>query len=105
MTALTKADLADHLFEVLGLSKKEAHEWVDHFFEEMRQALERGESVRLSAFGNFVLRDKASRPGRNPKTKEVALISPRRVVTFKAGQKLRMRIEDHVHPETQQSTE
>lgn len=86
---LTKAELADALFERLGLNKREAKDMVDGFFDEIRQALERGESVKLSGFGNFQLRDKPQRPGRNPKTGEEIAITARRVVTFHASQKLK----------------
>lgn len=92
--ALTKADLAETLFEELGLNKREAKEFVEQFFEEVRQALESGDPVKLSGFGNFELRDKRQRPGRNPKTGEEIPISARRVVTFRPGQKLRSRV-DH----------
>ena len=68
MTALTKAEMAEQLFEDLGLNKREAKEIVEAFFEEIRQSLENNEQVKLSGFGNFDLRDKRSRPGRNPKT-------------------------------------
>jgi len=91
--ALTKADIAEALFQELGLNKREAKEIVECFFEEIRMALERGEQVKLSGFGNFDLRDKNQRPGRNPKTGEEIPISARRVVTFKAGQKLKARVE------------
>lgn len=94
MAALTKADLADGLFQELGLNKREAKELVELFFEEIRGALENGETVKLSGFGNFGLRDKNERPGRNPKTGEEIPISARRVVTFRAGQKLRARVEE-----------
>lgn len=97
--ALTKADLAENLFNVLGLNKREAKELVEIFFEEIRQALERGEIVKLSGFGNFNLRDKKLRPGRNPKTGEEIPVTPRRVVTFKAGHKLKYRVEQHVRTE------
>lgn len=90
--ALTKAELAESLFEELGLNKREAKEFVDHFFEEVRERLEHGEEVKLSGFGNFELRDKSQRPGRNPKTGEEIPISARRVVTFRPGQKLRLRV-------------
>jgi integration host factor subunit alpha len=86
---VTKAELADALFERLGLNKREAKEMVDAFFDEIRLALERGESVKLSGFGNFQLRDKPQRPGRNPKTGEEIAITARRVVTFHASQKLK----------------
>lgn len=97
---LTKADLADRLFTELGVTKLVAKEIVDSVFEEMRQALERGENVKLSGFGNFDLRDKYARPGRNPKTGEEKIISARRVVTFKAGQKLKALVQEFKgHPE------
>lgn len=91
--ALTKADLAEKLFEELGLNKREAKEVVESFFEEIRTALEAGEQVKLSGFGNFDLRSKNERPGRNPKTGEEIPISARRVVTFRPGQKLKARVE------------
>ena len=91
--ALTKADMAERLFEEVGLNKREAKELVDHFFEEIRTALEGGTPVKLSGFGNFDLRDKNQRPGRNPKTGEEIPISARRVVTFRPGQKLKARVE------------
>jgi integration host factor subunit alpha len=93
MAALTKAELAEALFEQMGLNKREAKEFVDLFFEQVRHSLESGEQVKLSGFGNFELRDKNQRPGRNPKTGEEIPISARRVVTFRPGQKLRLRVE------------
>ncbi len=95
MAALTKAELAEALFEQLGLNKREAKEFVDLFFEEIRGSLESGKPVKLSGFGNFELRDKNRRPGRNPKTGEEIPISARRVVTFRPGQKLRLKVESH----------
>ena len=92
--ALTKADIAEHLFTQLGMSKREAKDMVVAFFEEIRQALERGEQVKISGFGNFDLREKNQRPGRNPKTGEDIPISARRVVTFRPGQKLKARVEN-----------
>ncbi|HID81308.1 MAG TPA: integration host factor subunit alpha [Chromatiales bacterium] len=92
---LTKADMAEELFEELGLNKREAKELVEQFFEEMRIALESGRDVKLSGFGNFVLRDKNQRPGRNPKTGEEIPISARRVVTFRPGQKLKSKVENY----------
>jgi integration host factor subunit alpha len=92
---LTKADLADLLFEQVGLNKREAKDMVEAFFEEVRNALEKGDSVKLSGFGNFELRTKSERPGRNPKTGEEIPISARRVVTFHASQKLKLRVEEH----------
>lgn len=91
--ALTKADMVDKLFEELGLNKREAKEIVEMFFEEIRAALERGDHVKLSGFGNFALRNKNMRPGRNPKTGQEIPITARRVVTFRSGQKLKARIE------------
>ncbi|HDR1833276.1 TPA: integration host factor subunit alpha [Pasteurella multocida] len=90
---LTKVELADNLIEKLHLNKRDAKELVENFFEEIRVALETGEDVKLSSFGNFELRDKSSRPGRNPKTGESVPVSARRVVAFKPGQKLRARVE------------
>jgi integration host factor subunit alpha len=90
---LTKADLADLLFEKVGLNKREAKDMVESFFEEVRIALESGDGVKLSGFGNFQLRDKPQRPGRNPKTGEEIPITARRVVTFHASQKLKAMVE------------
>ena len=87
--ALTKAELAEVLFDKYGISKQDAKVLVEDFFEEIRVALEKGEQVKLSGFGNFELRTKNQRPGRNPKTGEEIPISARRVVTFKPGQKLK----------------
>ncbi|MGB9430211.1 MAG: integration host factor subunit alpha [Gammaproteobacteria bacterium] len=91
--ALTKAEMAEALFEELGLNKREAKELVDLFFEEIRLALAGGGQVKLSGFGNFDLRSKNQRPGRNPKTGEEIPITARRVVTFRPGQKLKTRVE------------
>jgi integration host factor subunit alpha len=99
--ALTKADMAEKLFEELGLNKREAKEMVERFFEEIRMALERGEQVKLSGFGNFDLREKKQRPGRNPKTGEEIPISARRVVTFRPGQKLKARVEAYAGSQQQ----
>jgi integration host factor subunit alpha len=92
--ALTKAEVAEHLFEKVGLSKRDAKEMVEIFFEDIRETLESGEQVKLSGFGNFDLRIKSERPGRNPKTGEDIPISARKVVTFRPGQKLKSRVED-----------
>ena len=98
---LTKAELADMLFEQVGLNKREAKDMVEGFFEEVRNALESGDSVKLSGFGNFQLRDKPQRPGRNPKTGEEIPITARRVVTFHSSQKLKSIVDStqqgHVH--------
>ena len=93
MGALTKADLAEQLFDQLGLTKREAKEVVELFFEEISRSLEDNVQVKLSGFGNFELKEKKERPGRNPKTGEDVPISARRVVTFHAGQKLKARVE------------
>ena len=87
--------MAEKLFDEVGLNKREAKEMVDLFFENIRLALETGKQVKLSGFGNFDLRDKDERPGRNPKTGEEIPISARRVVTFRPGQKLRARVETY----------
>ena len=97
--ALTKADMAERLFEELGLNKREAKELVELFFEEIRAALENGRHVKLSGFGNFELREKNERPGRNPKTGEEIPITARRVVTFRSGQKLKARVEAYAGSE------
>lgn len=91
--ALTKADMAENLFAKLGLSKRDTKQLIETFFEEIRTTLQSGEQVKLSGFGNFDLRDKSSRPGRNPKTGENVPVTARRVVTFHPGQKLKDRIE------------
>ncbi|MDD5248471.1 MAG: integration host factor subunit alpha [Rhodocyclaceae bacterium] len=91
---LTKAELADLLFEKVGLNKREAKDMVEAFFEEVRTSLEGGDTVKLSGFGNFQLRDKPQRPGRNPKTGEEIPITARRVVTFHASQKLKTTVEN-----------
>ena len=93
MSALSKSEMAEKLYEELGFNKREAKEIVELFFEEIRSSLENNEQVKLSGFGNLDLRDKNQRPGRNPKTGEEIPISARRVVTFRPGQKLRARVE------------
>ena len=100
---LTKAELADLLFERVGLNKREAKDMVETFFEEIRDALERGEMVKLSGFGNFQVRNKPQRPGRNPKTGEEIPIAARRVVTFHASQKLKSMVEQVALREQSQS--
>lgn len=91
--ALTKIEIAENLVEKCGLDKRVAKQFVELFFEEIRLSLENGEEVKLSGFGNFSVREKKARPGRNPKTGESVDISARRVVVFKAGQKLKDRVE------------
>ena len=94
---LTKAELADLLFEKVGFNKREAKDMVESFFEEVRMALENGKGVKLSGFGNFQLRDKPQRPGRNPKTGEEIPITARRVMTFHASQKSKAMVEQNYH--------
>jgi integration host factor subunit alpha len=94
---LTKAELADLLFEKVGFNKREAKDMVESFFEEVGLPHEKGEGVKLSGFGNFQLRDKPQRPGRNPKTGEEIPITARRVVTFHASQKLKAMVEENYH--------
>ena len=101
MGALTKADLAEQLFDQLGLNKREAKEVVELFFEEISRSLEDNVQVKLSGFGNFELKEKKERPGRNPKTGEDVPISARRVVTFHAGQKLKARVETYSGEESE----
>ncbi len=90
--ALTKADMAESLFNELGLNKREARELVDLCFHQLVACLASGEPVKLSGFGNFDLRDKKERPGRNPRTGEKIPVAARRVVTFRPGQKLQARV-------------
>ena len=100
LRTLTKAELAKHLFETIGLNRREATEFLDGLFEEITLSLSRGEEVQLTGFGRFALRDKPARPGRNPrgvgKGAEVT-ISARRVVTFRPSQLLKKQIEGGIH--------
>jgi len=93
---VTKMELANLLFDELGLNKREAKEFVELFFEEIRIALENGDNVKFSGFGSFSVRDKPERPGRNPKTGEKIPVSARRVVTYKASQRVKDQIVDNV---------
>ena len=86
---LTKSDIVKNLNDEIGLNKREAKELVDSFFENIKKLLSQGQGVKLSGFGNFQLKNKSSRPGRNPRTGENVEITARRVVTFKSGQKLK----------------
>jgi len=90
---LTKAEIIDLLFEKIGLNKMEGKRMVESFYEEISDQLERGESVKLSGFGNFEVHDKPARPGRNPKTGENIPITARRVVTFHPSPKLKEMVE------------
>lgn len=93
---ITKAMLAEVLFNEVGLNKREAKEFVESFFEEIVSSLINGRGVKLSGYGNFILRDKSPRMGRNPKTGEAAKVAERRVVIFRPGQKLKDRVKDYV---------
>ena len=86
---LTKSEIVEDLNNEIGLNKREAKELVDMLFDYIKNLLSEGHEVKLSGFGNFQLRDKSPRPGRNPRTGEDVEISARRVVTFKSGQKLK----------------
>ena len=90
---ITKDSLVEMIHSEVGLNKREAKELIESFFEEIKSSLEKGNDIKLSGFGNFILRDKSSRPGRNPKTGEEVTISERRVVTFKSGLKLKSKLE------------
>ena len=92
---ITKIELAEAIFDQVGLNKREAKEMIDSFFENIANHLERGVDVKISGFGNFQLRNKSARPGRNPKTGESIPISARRVVTFHASQNLKDAINSH----------
>ncbi len=94
MAALTKLELAIGLSESIGINRLEAKEIVELFFEEIRKSLENGENVHVSGFGNFDLRDKNPRPGRNPKTGEAYEITKRRVVAFHSGLKLKAKVQE-----------
>lgn len=96
MSALSKAMLADKITNNdVTLSKTDAKKVIEIFFEHISYALELGQNVKLSGFGNFILRDKSERPGRNPKTGEEIAVSSRRVVTFKPGLKLKSKVESN----------
>ena len=92
--ALTKAQLADLLFEQIGLNKRESKDMIDAFFDLIAARLVDGHDVKISGFGNFQIRTKAARPGRNPRTGEAIPIQARRVVTFHASHKLKEQIQD-----------
>jgi len=92
---ITKDSLVEMVHNEIGLNKREAKELIESFFEQIKKSLEEGNDIKLSGFGNFNLRNKAPRPGRNPKTGEEVTISSRRVVTFKSGLKLKSRLEGY----------
>ncbi len=87
--------LTDTLTDGIGFNKRESKDLVESFFSQLNETLAAGEEVKLAGFGNFTLRDKSERIGRNPKTGEEKVISARRVVTFKSAQKLKLRVETH----------
>lgn len=97
MNALSKAMIVETLCAEVGLSKANAKELIELFFETLKETLESGEGVKLSGFGNFELRDKSERPGRNPKTGKAVTVLPRRVVTFRSGLKFRTEIDQRSH--------
>ena len=90
---ITKDSLVEMVHNEVGLNKREAKELIECFFEQIKTSLENGNDIKLSGFGNFILRNKSPRPGRNPKTGEEVTISERRVVTFKSGLKLKSKLE------------
>ena len=89
---ITRADIVDHLYTTVGLNKTESKELVENFFHEIKESLLNDEDVKLSGFGNFEIIKKKARPGRNPKTGDAVIVSARKVVTFRAGQKLRSKV-------------
>jgi integration host factor subunit alpha len=91
--ALTKAQLADLLFDNIGLNKRESKDMIDAFFDLIATSVVDGTDVKISSFGNFQIRAKAPRPGRNPRTGEAIPIEARRVVTFHASHKLKEQIQ------------
>ena len=96
MSTLTKSDMIEHLMRQLNLTRQQGRCLVERFFDELSNNLIDGKEVKLSGFGNFELKDKNSRPGRNPKTGEPVAVSARRVVTFKTGQKFRQKVDEHL---------
>ncbi len=103
--ALTKAHLADLLFEKIGLNKRESKDMVEAFFSLISTSLVAGEDVKISGFGNFQIRIKAPRPGRNPRTGESIPIGERRVATFHASAKLKEQIHASIDPDGAQEVE
>ena len=101
MTTLTKADLAKHLDEQIGLTNREAKEIVELYFQYISDALINAQLVKISGFGNFELHNKRERPGRNPRTGEEVPVTARRVVTFHGGQKLKARVEKYAGKDNQ----
>ncbi|MBY0555165.1 integration host factor subunit alpha [bacterium] len=98
-STVTKADIVEKVYETIGFSKKEASELVELVFEELKNTLQNGEKVKISGFGNFVVRGKSERVGRNPQTGEQIKISARRVLTFRPSQVLKAMLngEEYAH--------
>lgn len=94
MSTLTKAEIVEQINQKIGLSKSDAGMLVENFFEELSTQLEAGHALRFSGFGNFTMRDKNERPGRNPRTGAEVVVAPRRIVSFHAGRKLKALVED-----------
>ena len=90
--ALTKAELSEKLYEELGINRREAREFIDLFFNEIIDCLSDGYDVKISGFGNFILRNKSARPGRNPKTGEPVAIPQKKMSFFKMGKSMKERI-------------
>ena len=90
---LTRADLAEVIYQKVGLSRSESASLVEFIIEEILSSLERGEEVKISSFGNFMVRDKRARIGRNPKTGEEVTITPRRVLSFRPSQVMKQRVD------------
>lgn len=105
MTSLTKADLIEEIIQAAKVSKSDAKKLVEMFFNEVKVCLTNDEEVKISGFGNFELKHKSARPGRNPKTGEEVAVSARKVVTFKAGQKLRQEIDTSSYLATEEITD
>lgn len=105
VSTLTKADIVESLIYQVRIPRPDARKMVDDLFEEIRSCLANEEEVKISGFGNFKLRDKNERPGRNPKTGEEIPISARRVVSFKAGQKLKARVAKYVPKASRQQNQ
>ena len=103
MATLTKAELSEGLATNVNINRRDAKDFIENLFELVRITLESGKDVKISGFGNFELRDKGERPGRNPKTGEDIPISARRVVTFKPSNKLKDRIEAAPQPESSET--
>jgi integration host factor subunit alpha len=93
-STLTRADLAEAIYQEVGLSRSESAALVEFLIEEILSSLEKGQDVKISSFGNFVVRDKKARIGRNPKTGEEVTITPRRVLSFRPSQVLKLRVDE-----------